>query len=106
VAPHNFNRSSREAVYSWFGEWLSGRQKEATPQEKSFTLEPPSDLLVFYGRGLPDGAKTQSALIEYLKESAEKQTLALKPRDAAPVSFWASRTYSVSPVIGKTFWLF
>ena len=83
VAPHNFNRSSREAVYGWFGEWLSGRQKEATPEEKAFTLEPPSDLLVFYGRGLPEGAKTQSALIEYLKESAEKQTLALKPRDAA-----------------------
>jgi dienelactone hydrolase len=83
VAPHNYNRDSREAVYAWFGNWLSGQKGESGPKERSFELEPPSNMLVFYGRGLPNGAKTQQQLIEYLMQTAEKQTAALKPRDAA-----------------------
>jgi dienelactone hydrolase len=90
LAPHNYNRSSREAVYGWFGEWLSGKPKEPKPQERSFSLEPPADLLVFYGRSLPEGAKTHSELVEYLKQSAEQQILGLKPRDAVSLETFKS----------------
>src|SRR5262249_24386962 len=83
VAPHNYNRDSREAVYAWFGNWLSAQKGESGPKERSFELELPSNMLVFYGRGLPNGAKTQQQLIEYLMQTAEKQTAALKPHDAS-----------------------
>ena len=86
VAPHNYNRDSREAVYAWFGRWLLGQKNESDLKEKPFELEQPSSMLVFYERSLPAGAKTQPELIEYLMQAAEKQTDGLKPRDGASLS--------------------
>ncbi len=86
VAQHNYNRDSREAVYAWFGRWLFGQRDESTLKEKAFKVEQPSSMLVFFGRSLPDGAKTQQQLIEYLMKTAEGQTNRLKPRDAASLA--------------------
>ena len=85
VAPHNYNRDSREAVYGWLGGWLIG-QKDELVKETSFELEQPSSMLVFFGRSLPDGAKSQQQLIEYLMKTSEGQTNALKPRDTASLA--------------------
>ena len=36
--PHNYNKESREAVYSWFGKWLLGRTDKL--QEPPFEIDP------------------------------------------------------------------
>ena len=81
-APHNYNRESREAVYRWFGRWILGQKDEDQFRERSFRVEMPPQLLVFYGRALPEGAKTQDQLFGYLKGKFEQQLQGLKPRDA------------------------
>jgi dienelactone hydrolase len=83
LAPHNYNRDSREAVYAWFGRWLFEQRKDSVPKEAAFELEQPSGMLVFYGRSFPNGAKTQQEIINYLMQAAEQQTNGLKPGDAA-----------------------
>ena len=53
---HNYNRTSREAVYGWFNKWLQhGASYEPIP-EKSYQKEPDSDLRVFPDNRLPAGA--------------------------------------------------
>jgi len=83
LAPHNYNRDSREAVYAWFGRWLLGHRNDSVLKEAAFELEQPSRMLVFYGRSFPSGAKTQQEIIDYLRQAAEQQLNLLKPRDAA-----------------------
>ncbi|PYV91532.1 MAG: hypothetical protein DMG05_07080 [Acidobacteria bacterium] len=85
-AEHNYNRESREAVYSWFGRWILGQRDESLFKEKSFHVELPADVLVFYGRDLPQGAKTQQQLIDYLIQSYQRQIIALQPHDAASLA--------------------
>jgi dienelactone hydrolase len=55
-AEHNFNRESREAVYAWMARWLGGAPADVRVPEPPFHLDPLPDLLVFYGRPLPDRA--------------------------------------------------
>src|SRR5262249_7472000 len=81
-AEHNYNKDSREAVYAWLGRWVLKQADASRLRERSFSLGMPSDLLVFHGRALPAGAKTEAQLIDYLMQSAERQIHALQPRDA------------------------
>jgi dienelactone hydrolase len=85
-AEHNYNRESREAVYSWFGRWILGQKEEALFKERPFHVELPADVLVFYGRELPQGAKTQEQLIDYLVQSYQRNLVALQPHDAATLA--------------------
>jgi dienelactone hydrolase len=81
-ADHNYNRDSREAMYRWFGRWLLGKP-DAPVAEPSGHVEQPSDLLVFFGRELPAGARTQQQIVDALIAEARAQLQALRPRDAA-----------------------
>jgi hypothetical protein len=72
-APHNFNRSSREALYAWMARWLQGAPADARVEEKPFRADPLSDLLVFHGRSLPEGALTAPQLTEAWIAAARKQ---------------------------------
>jgi dienelactone hydrolase len=83
IADHNYNRDSREAVYAWFGRWVLGKADGAPVKEAEYQPEPPPDLLVFYGRELPKGAKTQAQIVEALIEARRAQLAALRPRDPA-----------------------
>jgi dienelactone hydrolase len=74
--PHNYNRTSREAVYASFNEWLL-RRKGAVP-ELPYKKEPDTDLLVFRD-GLPPGALNEAALIGQLVNLYRKQIDDLKP---------------------------
>src|SRR5439155_12188881 len=47
---HNYNQTSREAVYGWFDHWLLHHPDLASVQEQPYHKEPDADLLVF-----PDG---------------------------------------------------
>jgi dienelactone hydrolase len=81
VADHNYNRDSREAVYGWFARWVLGRADASPVREPETHPEPPADLLVFFGRALPEGAKTQRQVVDALIEARKAQLRALRPRD-------------------------
>jgi dienelactone hydrolase len=81
VAEHNYNRKSREAVYGWFARWLQGAASAAPVREGEVHPEQPADLLVFFGRALPDAAKSQAQVVEALIEARRAQLRALTPRD-------------------------
>ena len=72
-APHNYNRNSREAVYSWMARWLQQAPEDAHVTERPFTPERLPDLLVFHGRPLPDEALTVAQITEQWIASAKER---------------------------------
>ena len=72
-APHNYNRNSREAVYNWMARWLQHAPVDVQVSERPFTVERLTDLLVFLGRSLPDGALTANQLVDHWIASARRQ---------------------------------
>jgi dienelactone hydrolase len=81
VADHNYNRDSREAVYGWLARWAQGRPGTSPVREPELHPEQPADLLVFFGRALPEGARTQPQIVDALIEARQAQLQALRPRD-------------------------
>ncbi len=78
---HNYNQTSREAVYGWFNKWLlHGASWEPIP-EKPYTKEPDSDLRVFPDNRLPAGALTQDEFIQSLRRLHQNQWQALVPEN-------------------------
>ncbi len=77
---HNYNRTSREAVYQWFGEWLLHRPDEPTT-EQAFQKETDSDLRVFPDGELPPNAIKQAELENYLIDGHRQRLAALDPSD-------------------------
>ena len=55
-APHNYNLQSREAVYAWMARWLQNAPPSVRREERSFTVDPLPDLLVFHKRPVPQNA--------------------------------------------------
>jgi len=97
-AEHNYNRDSREAMYAWMARWLKNAPPDVRVTEREFRVEAVPDLLVFYGRPLPEGAVTREQFTEAWIAAATKQlqdtdaktrqaalrhALALEPRAAA-----------------------
>jgi dienelactone hydrolase len=78
---HNYNKESREAMYTFFGARLLGSKGHVT--ERAFTVELPSDLLAMFGRQRPAGAI--GSLEEFTRDriaDARRGVDELKPRDA------------------------
>ena len=65
---HNYNRTSREAVYGFFSKWLRDSAEE--PKEVAYTKEMDSDLRVFPDGKLPDDAVTEEQLTAHIIKSA------------------------------------
>ena len=65
---HNYNRTSREAVYTFFSQWL--RNSPDRPKEIACTKEPDADLRVFADGKFPADAVTEEQLTAYLMQSA------------------------------------
>ena len=80
-APHNYNRTSREAAYAWMSRWLNGAPPKFAVREQAFEVDPPADLLVFQGRALPEGARSPEQVAEEWIAAAERQ---LAAGDAGP----------------------
>lgn len=98
-APHNYNKESREAMYAWMARWLQAAPADVRREERSFTPDPPPDVLVFYQRTLPDGAVTAAQLTENWIGAARRQlasagsdTLARALRHSLGVGDSAPRT--------------
>jgi dienelactone hydrolase len=72
-APHNYNKQSREAMYAWMARWLQHAAADVKRPERSFTADSLADLLVFYGRPLPEHARTAAELTEQWIAAAQSQ---------------------------------
>ena len=72
-APHNYNKDSREAVYTWFAKWFLGRSELTTLAERNWGALSTTDQLVFYARSRPAGEVDEARLITSLIESHQKQ---------------------------------
>ena len=72
-APHNYNRQSREIVYSFFGRYVLGEKDPSVLKEKNFRVEKPQDLLALHNRKLPDNAVTYEGLLEQWIRAAKRQ---------------------------------
>jgi len=73
TAEHNYNKDSREAVYAWMARWMQNAPDDVKRPERSFSPAKITDLLVFYGRPVPDGAITPGELTERWIASAKAQ---------------------------------
>jgi len=76
---HNYNQTSREAVYQWFGQWLLKDPNPAVLREAPYQKESDEALRVFPDHHLPAGALTQRQLIDSLKDLHRKEWQALVP---------------------------
>ena len=80
---HNYNQTSREAVYRWFGKWLLKQPDAASPKEEPYQKEPDADLRVFPDGKLPDDALTEARFVESVKNLHRAQWESLRVRDEA-----------------------
>jgi len=81
-AGHNYNKNSREAMYTFFRRWLLGIKGKKKYAEPPFTVEKKDDLLVWRGRKLPKGAKKHKSLEGYIIADCRRQRDALLPKKA------------------------
>jgi len=75
---HNYNQTSREAVYQWFDRWLLHKPDEPV-REVAFHKEPDQDLLAFPAGDLPPDAINQADLVKYLINTRRERLQALNP---------------------------
>src|SRR5581483_4385478 len=80
---HNYNQTSREAVYGWFGKWLLGAKDPSALKEKPFQKEPDAELRVFAKNELPQGAMTMPQFLQSLREMHRREWKSLVPQDVA-----------------------
>jgi hypothetical protein len=85
---HNYNQTSREAVYDWFGHWLLKNADPALLKEKPYQKEPDADLRVFPDGKLPRGAVSEARLIQYLKQRHQAAWESLAIRDEAGLEYF------------------
>lgn len=78
-APHNYNRSSREAVYAWMARWLQAAPADVKRPESSFTPDPLPATLVFHARALPEHAVTPEQLTDNWIAAARRQLSSADP---------------------------
>src|SRR5439155_2470110 len=78
---HNYNQTSREAVYAWFGKWLLRNTDPASLKESAYRKEPDGDLRVFPDGKLPEDAMTREQFTQSLKKLHQKQWDGLVPRN-------------------------
>lgn len=71
-APHNYNRASREAMYTFFNRKILGNPGEV--KERGVDIEQLQDLLVWHARALPANALTYAQLEEQWIQASQKQS--------------------------------
>jgi hypothetical protein len=106
-AEHNYNRDSREAMYAWMARWLKNAPADVRVPEREFRIERVPDLLVFYGRPLPDRALTREQFTDAWIAAARQQLKDPNPetRQAAlrhVLAFERRASVTTSPRRSKT----
>jgi dienelactone hydrolase len=79
-AEHNYNRKSREAVYTFFGKHVLGDGDATHFAEKPFEVEPLLSMLAFEGHALPENALTQEQIFAQWKRSRRAAVDSLDPK--------------------------
>jgi dienelactone hydrolase len=72
-AEHNYNKASREAMYAWMARWLQGASADVRVNERSFTVEPLQNLLVFFNRPRPADTVDAATVTRNWMASAKRQ---------------------------------
>lgn len=74
---HNYNRTSREAVYRFFAKHLKGDNNAAAYSEKPFQVEKDEDLLALHNHPLPANALTFEQLFAQWRAASTHQMQAI-----------------------------
>ncbi len=80
---HNYNRDSREAVYSWLARWMQGKPADTRIREGDYTKEPDADLQVFPDGRYPPNALSEADFIRAWTRSRREMLESRRPTDAA-----------------------
>jgi len=80
---HNYNRTSREAVYAWFGKWLLKHPDLSPVNEDPYQKEPDAELRVWPDGKLPADALGEEQCVRSLIHEHETQLEAVMPRNKA-----------------------
>ncbi len=83
---HNYNQTSREAVYQWFAKWLLHHPDAASLKEPAYQKEPDDALRVWPDGKRPADALNERQLTQSLVERAQQQWRALQPKDEASLA--------------------
>lgn len=86
VAGHNYNQTSREAMYPWFARWLQGKPDAEKIAESSHPVESDSVMRVFPDNRPPAGALTEAQFAAAWVRARTRALDALRPVDAAGVA--------------------
>jgi hypothetical protein len=90
--PHNYNKTTRNAVYAFMSHWLLGIEDSQKTQEGEQKPEKPEDLFTFdSAHPAPAGRKTPDQLEGYLIATMRKLLDDLAPAAVAPARWEASR---------------
>lgn len=65
---HNYNQTSREAVYQWFDKWLLNAPDQPV-SEATFHKEADADLRVFPDGKTPSDAASEDQIVDYIKKT-------------------------------------
>lgn len=79
-ADHNYNKESREAVYSWFARWLLGITDPI--QEQPFQVEKTENLSVFANKLRPPNALNVEQFITARIAASKNQIEKMRPTDS------------------------
>jgi dienelactone hydrolase len=79
-AGHNYNRESREHVYSFFGKWLLGIDDPERFREQPFRMEARPQLRVTHSRPRPSSALPPDGVQDQIKKTVTRQVSASKAR--------------------------
>lgn len=80
---HNYNQTSREAVYAWFDKWLLNSNAQPAIAEQPYKKEADQDLRVWPDGKIPADALNESQLADSLKKMHQSQWQSLAPTNAA-----------------------
>jgi dienelactone hydrolase len=86
--PHNYNRTSREAIYERFGEWLLRHPHPESLKEQDYTKEPDKDLRVWPDGKLPSDALNEPALIQSFIARSEAQLESIRPKSRSSLDLY------------------
>jgi hypothetical protein len=76
---HNYNQTSREAVYEWLTPRLLGKSCPPSLKEQPYRKEPDADLRVFHNNDLPPDALAQEQFIQSRIQRAQDELQSLAP---------------------------
>jgi hypothetical protein len=79
---HNYNQTSREAVYAWFDQWLLGAKDASGITEKPFQKDPDAELRVFSGNQLPEEAMALPRFLQSMRDLHRRELNSLIPKSS------------------------